>query len=149
ALRKLAGVSVVEKFENDTDVPDDFWNETHWVEYLVAGGADQDIVNTIAALKAPGVGTNGDTSMVETFSGDGETIWFTRGTEVPVYLTVLITPAERFPTPSTALSNQIRDDLVAWANRNHAHSYDVAPDLFRGQIGASISTAGARYSATV
>lgn len=149
ALRKLPGVTVVEKFENDTDIPDDYWGATHWVEYLVVGGDDQDIANTIQAYKADGVGTRGDTEITETFSGEGNTIRFTRGTDVDVYLTIVITPGERFPSQTTALSNQIRDDIVAWANANHAHSYDVAPDLFRGQIAASISTPGARYSAAV
>src|SRR5690606_13234040 len=134
ALRKLPGVTVVEKFENDTDIPDDYWNATHWVEYLVVGGDDQDIANTIQAYKADGAGTRGDTEITETFSREENTIRFTRGTEVEVYLTIVITPGERFPEQTTALSNQIRDDIVAWANANHAHSYDVAPDLFRGQI---------------
>lgn len=146
-LLKLPGVRTVRVFENDTDIPDPIHDATHWLEALVVGGDDQEIVNTIARFKAPGVGTRGDTSGVETVSGEGRTILFSRGTPVPVYVAIAIAPGEGWPSTSDELRDQIRTDMVTWATGAHEHGNDVAPDMFRGQISSIVP--GARYSATV
>jgi|GEM_PF-2549316 len=131
ALLKLDGVDTVAIFENDTDTPDPLYNRTHWVEALVVGGDDQEVADTVWRYKPKGTGTVGDSSMTELISGDGNPVAYSRGTEQDTWLTVEITAGEGFDT-STA--DYLRDELVAWANKAHAHGDDVAPDLFRGEI---------------
>jgi uncharacterized phage protein gp47/JayE len=130
ALLVLEGVTAVTIFENDTDTPDATYGATHWVEALVVGGEDQEIVDTIADENAPGIGTQGDSSGVETVTGNGETISFSRGTEVDVWIIVNITAGSGFSGNAT----EIRNGIVAWADANHAYGDDVAPALLAAQI---------------
>lgn len=134
-LLKLDGVDTVAIFENDTDTPDATYGTTHWVEALVVGGDDQEIVDTIWRYKPKGIGTEGDTTGAESISGDANAVEFSRGAEQDVYVTVTITAGEGFDD-STA--SYLQTELVAWANAAHAHGHDVAPDLFRAQIAALI-----------
>lgn len=131
ALLKLDGVDTVAVFENDTDIPDGLYGTTHWVEALVVGGDDQEVIDTIWRYKPKGIGTEGDTSGTESLSGDSNTVSYSRGTESDIWVTVEITAGEGFDA-STA--DYLRDELVAWANKAHTHGDDVAPDLFRAEI---------------
>jgi uncharacterized phage protein gp47/JayE len=143
ALFKLEGVESVTIFQNDTDVPDGLYGETHWVEAMVVGGDDTEIALAIARWKGEGIGTQGNTTVALPFIGGS--ISFTRPTEVDFWIEADITAGEGFATGSSAEST-IAGELVRWANENHATGDDVAPDMFRGRISA---VASGRFSAVL
>jgi len=147
-LYKVKNVETVQRFENDTDVPDALYDATHWVEYLVVGGDEQAIINTIAQYKPPGGGTQGDTDGTETFTGTELTIRFSRGTQRNIWLTINITPDEGFVPASqwAALETSLRTEIVAWANENHAHGQNIAPDMIRAKLSTLLA---GRYSTTI
>ncbi len=143
ALLKLDGVDTVSIFENDTDIPDATYGATHWVEALIVGGDDQEIADTIWANKPKGIGTEGDTVGVEAVSGEANEVRHSRGMELDIWLTVEIMAGEGFDATT---AEYLRTELVAWANKAHAHGDDVAPDLFRSEIAQLVP---GRFSAAV
>ena len=145
AVLRVPGVETVTIFQNDTDVPDGVYGETHWVEAMVVGGSDVAIANAIWQSKGEGIGTVGNDSAIETITGDGNVVYFMRPVEVPIYIEVDITAAEGF-TQSTAQGIAIRDEIVSWANANHAAGNDVAPAMLLARIPA---VATGRYSAVI
>lgn len=134
ALFKLEGVESVTIFQNDTDVPDGLYGDTHWVEAMVVGGEDAEIANTIWRWKGEGIQTEGNTT-VATFFGD---VSFTRPTDVDMYLELDIAAGEGF-TASSANEDAIAAELVRWANENHAAGDDVAPAMLISRISAVAS----------
>lgn len=145
AVLRVPGVETVTVFQNDTDVPDIVYGETHWVEAMVVGGDDVAIANAIWQAKGQGIGTVGNDSAVETVTGDANVVYFTRPVDVPLYVEIDITAGEGF-TSSTAMQTAIRDEVVAWANANHAAGDDVAPAMLLSRIPA---VASGRYSAVI
>lgn len=141
-LDDVDGVEQVTIFENDTDIPDPLYNATHWVEALVVGGDDQEIANAIWRAKPEGIGTQGDTMVTETVTGDENEVRFSRGTERDIWVTVAITAAEGFSGNAT----EIRNALVTWGNANHEHGDDVAPAMLAAQV--PLYSVG-RYSVSV
>lgn len=135
ALFKLEGVESVTIFQNDTDVPDGLYGETHWVEAMVVGGDDVEIANTIWRYKGEGIGTQGNTSVVNSL---GYTVNFTRPTEVNIFIDLDIVAGEGFPT-GTSTEASIASELVSWANANHAAGDDVAAAMLAARIGAVAS----------
>ncbi|MBK8241693.1 MAG: baseplate J/gp47 family protein [Deltaproteobacteria bacterium] len=145
AVLRVPGVETVTIFQNDTDVPDGTYGETHWVEAMVVGGDDVAIANAIWQSKGQGIGTVGNDSAIETVTGDGNVVYFTRPVDVPLYVEIDITAGEGF-IPSTAQGIAIREEVVAWANANHAAGDDVAPAMLLSRIPA---VASGRYSAVI
>lgn len=145
AVLRVPDVETVTVFQNDTDVPDAEYGETHWVEAMVVGGDDVAIANAIWQAKGQGIGTVGNDSAVETIGGDGNTVYFTRPVPVPLYIEIDITAGEGF-TVSSAQEEAIRDEVVTWATANHAGGDDVAPAMLLSRIPA---VASGRYSAVI
>lgn len=140
-LLALDGVTQVEIFENDTDEPDPVHNATHWVEALVVGGNDTEIANTIySVVGSKGVTKVGNTSAVETLSGDEHTIHFSRPTPSNVYIEVEITGGEGFaPGDPASLEGTIAVALAMWGNAHHDPGEDVSPEEIRAQVLANVT----------
>lgn len=86
----VTGVTTCTVLYNDTDATVDTI-PPHAVEVMVQGGATQDIVDAIFGSVAAGIATFGNTSGTATDSeGTDHTIYFTRPTEVPIYVDVVL-----------------------------------------------------------
>lgn len=135
SLLRLANVTSCRVFENDTDTPDSTWNATHWVEAMVVGGTELDIVNVIALRLAPGIRTFGTDSGTETISGFGETINYSRPIDTNVWIEVDITPGEGFdPADPGAFEDFVEEQLALWGDVNHDPGDDVATEEIRSEV---------------
>jgi uncharacterized phage protein gp47/JayE len=115
-------------FENDTDETDDNGLPAHSIECLVLDGDDQEIADMIWSSKAAGIRTYGTESATVTDSaGDDHTVYFSRPTEVPIYLIVDVTADEdEFPDDG---EDQIKQALVDfWADKG------IGDDVIRSQL---------------
>jgi len=134
ALLKLSDVTACRVFENDTDTPDSVWFATHWCEAMVVGGAELDIVNTIALHLAEGITTFGTDSRTETISGFGETINYSRPIETDVWIEIDITGGEGFdPADPAELQDYIEEQIAIWGDSNHDAGDDVSTEEIRAQ----------------
>ena len=135
SLLRLDGVTSCRVFENDTDTPDSLWNATHWVEAMVVGGTELDIVNVIALRLAPGITTFGTDSGTETISGFDETINYSRPIDTNVWIEVDITPGEGFdPADPAAFEDFVEEQLALWGDANHDPGDDVATEEIRSEV---------------
>lgn len=93
ALLGVAGVTSVAVFENDTGVTDSNGLPPHSIRALVAGGTDQDIIDTLGVKKGAGTFTDGSISGTYTDPVDGQafTIRFSRVTAIGIYVAVNVT----------------------------------------------------------
>lgn len=133
-VANVNGVTSVTPYQNDTDTPDSLYSATHWVEFLVVGGEDQDLINTIWQAKCPGISTQGDTGGTETVTGDGNAVRFSRGGEEDITLTIAITAGVGFPSGSGA-EDQLEANLATWGAANHGHGDGVSRDMVVAEIG--------------
>lgn len=88
-LLRIESIKSAKVFENDTDYEDDNGLPPHSVEAVVQGGLDNEIRRAIFDRKAAGIQTHGTISGIVTdLSGIDKTIWFTRPTDVPVWVKI-------------------------------------------------------------
>lgn len=134
ALLKVRDVTACQVFENDTDTADSIWFATHWCEAMVVGGAELDIVNTIALHLAPGITTFGTDSREETISGLAEVINYSRPIETDVWIEIDITGGEGFdPADPASLEDYIEEQIAIWGDANHDAGDDVSTEEIRAQ----------------
>ena len=114
ALLSLSGVKAVTPLENDTDLTDSNGLPPHSISLVITGGNAQDIANTMLLKKMDGVRTYGNTSAVATDpSGITRTMsWYTP-TNVPINITVTLTPLSNY---STDVGSNIQAAMVNWIN---------------------------------
>jgi uncharacterized phage protein gp47/JayE len=114
ALLQVSGVLNAIVFMNDTDSTDGAGRPPHSIECLVAGGADQDILNTVWNKKAAGIQTYGtQTGSVVDSQGASHTTKFSRATQVNIYLILDVTKdAATFPSDGAA---RISADVLVYA----------------------------------
>ncbi len=94
-LLRVANVTAVTLFPNNTDVTDGDGVPPHSVEALVRGGEDQDIFDALLAGVAAGIGTHGTTVGTATNSQGSELAQkFSRAVDVPVYVRISVTVDE-------------------------------------------------------
>jgi uncharacterized phage protein gp47/JayE len=103
ALLGLTGVTRVRGYENATSITDANGIGGYTIAYVVEGGADQDVGNTIAAKKTPGVLTQGTTSVTITnVYGLAGPIKFYRPSPMAHYVEVNISQLAGYTTAMTA-----------------------------------------------
>ena len=82
---------------NDTNETDERGIPGHSICATVTGGEDEDIADVIYKNKSPGAGTFGNTSCtVDDGSGGTATVRFSRTSEVPVSVTINVSPNGRY-----------------------------------------------------
>jgi uncharacterized phage protein gp47/JayE len=124
-LLNLVGVSAAFVFENDTLVVDLDGRPAKSFEAVVQGGDDQEIADKIWEAKPAGIQTYGSSSEVVVDSqGAPHTIYFSRPTEVPIYVSIDLTIDDSFPDNGAALAQQaildygasltIGDDVIVY-----------------------------------
>jgi uncharacterized phage protein gp47/JayE len=120
AILQLDGVVSCTVFFNNTDVTDADGVPPHSVECLVRGGVTQEIIDTIFANVAAGIGTHGagpgevNGTAVDS-EGISHAINFSRPDEIEIYVDVvgLIYDADLFPTDG---QDQIKLKIVEWGD---------------------------------
>ena len=113
-VANVTGVGAVAIYENDTGVTNSNGLNPHSIAVVVTGGVSTAVAAAIAATKSPGTGTNGTTSVVVIDSnGVPDTINFYYVTEVPVFVTVSLTPLSSFVATTKTL---IQSVVVALLN---------------------------------
>lgn len=119
ALLKIVGVTSATVFANDTDTTDSSGRPPHSVECLVrttwaAGDPnDQQIVDAVFQNLAAGVASTGTTPGTATDSqGTAHTVYFSRPTEVPIYIILNVTvDSTTFPADG---ATEIKTAVTTW-----------------------------------
>ena len=108
AVANVSGVGQVAIYENDTGSTDGNGLNPHSVALVVTGGDSTAVATAIADTKSPGTGTNGTTTVVVIdTNGVPDTINFYYVTDVPVYVTITLTPLTGYVAPTGTLINQV------------------------------------------
>ncbi len=96
ALSRVAGVTQVRVFQNDTDATDPDGRPPHSLDVLVVGGTTQAVADALWAAKAAGIQTWGSTAATVTDAGGvARAISFSRPADALVYISATI---ERDPS---------------------------------------------------
>ena len=115
---RVAGVTSVRVFENDSDTTDGVGRPPHSIHVVAEGGLDTEIADAIFRYKAAGIDTYGATS-IEVLDSEGvaHTINFDRPTPkyiwIDVDITLLPSSEEAFPPDGFT---QIANNLLAEGN---------------------------------
>lgn len=114
ALASLAGVTRLKGYENDSAVTDGNGIPAHSLAFVVEGGDNQAIGDTIAAKKTPGTGTYGTTA-VTTADSQGliNTINFYRPTVATIGVEITLTALTGY---TTAIGTAIKTAVAALIN---------------------------------
>lgn len=98
ALLAIDEVTAAKVFENDTDLTDAYDRPPHSIECVVENGDDQDIIDAIGGKKCAGIQTYGEESGEFTDSQNvTHTYYFSRPTDVPIYVEAILTTNSDFP----------------------------------------------------
>jgi len=110
----LPGVSRLQIYENDTDATDANGVPSHSIAVVAEGGDAQEIAETIALIKTPGTGTDGDVEVqVIDERGVPSVIRFFDMAEVTITVEIDIIPQTGF---TSAIQTTIRENVVAFIN---------------------------------
>jgi len=112
-LLSVNGVISALVYENITDVADSRGRPPHSFECVVNGGTDSDIANAIWEAKPAGVATFGTSSYVITDSqGQSHTIYFSRPTQVDIYIIANLTVNSNYPSNGDTLVKEALSNYV-------------------------------------
>jgi uncharacterized phage protein gp47/JayE len=109
AISSLSGVGRYQIYENDTASTDSNGLPAHSLTAVVENGADQDIAQVLFAKKAPGVATNGTTSIsIVDVYGVPSTINFYRPSYVDIDVTINVKQLTGYTTDvTTTIQNNV------------------------------------------
>ncbi len=133
-LSRLPGVSAVEVLENDTDSVFDGM-PPHSVEAIVRGGEAQAIAESIYSNKVGGIQTHGSEPAVEVTDDEGvaHEVYFSRPTEVPVYLAIEVEAGDGYDASDDhyALTSAL---VNASTNKLNPSYLDVGMSVYAGRL---------------
>jgi len=114
AVESLAGVTLVQAYENDTNLTDANGLPAHSIALVVQGGDTTAIATAISQKKTPGAYTQGTTSQViTTTSGFSNTIRFYRPTTKAISVEVKIHAINNY---TSIIGDQIKAQVAAYIN---------------------------------
>lgn len=114
-LKKTEGVKSVSPFINDESSVDGDGLDPHHVEYVVEGGTDTDVGQTLLESKAAGDGTEGGnhgtavTIQADLPTGQTHPVAFSRPTEVLIYIDLDLDTTDTY-----AGDDEVRDAIVRY-----------------------------------
>ena len=116
SLFELDGINRIKAYENDTGEAQEGTNiPGHSVCFVVQGGIDTDIAQTIFNKKAPGVGTYGTTAIpVDSYAGTTTNINFYRPTEKSIYLKITLV---KLSTYTQSYEDKIKNALIEYFDK--------------------------------
>jgi len=127
AIANVAGVTRHKLYENDTGSQDANGLPAHSVAAIVDGGDVNAIAKVIQGKKGQGVSTFGSTAVsVQDSWGNPHTISFSRPSQVPVYIAIVL---KVFTGYTTQVGNDIRTAVAAYVN-----SLDIGDDLLLSRV---------------
>jgi uncharacterized phage protein gp47/JayE len=131
-LAAVTGVTFAGVKENRTDATDVSGLPPHSYQITVIGGSDADVAAAIWAGKSPGMATTGTSSATVTDEfGNAQTVYWIRGTNVPMYLDVTLTrDASTYPADGDA---RVAAALVAFVA-----TLDYGADVLNWQLIAAL-----------
>jgi uncharacterized phage protein gp47/JayE len=143
---RVEDVELVNVLENETDTPDVVWGMTHWIELLVVGGDDDEIAAAIHGARGPGIGMQGNTTVaiaVDNYVGGSVQVKFSRPVEVDVYVAIVITKGEGYPSSTGAEAvaarvTALKNAVISWASTNLVPGADVYADAVKASIYTTI-----------
>lgn len=115
---RVAGVTSVRVFQNDTDTVDGVGRPQHSIHVVAEGGLDTEIADAIFQYKAAGIDTYGSVVVQVTDSeGTEHSIRFDRPTPRYIWVSVVVTllPAAEEPFPPDGFT-QIANNILAEGN---------------------------------
>jgi len=114
AVENLPGVTKVQPYENDTGTTDGNGIPAHSIAFVVEGGDDTQIAQTILLKKGPGCRTYGSTAVVVLdVNGIEKTIYFSRPVIQTIGVQVNMTALANFVSTSEA---NVQADVSAFIN---------------------------------
>ena len=126
-VSSVSGVTHVHVFENDADGTDEDGLPPHSIEVVVLGGTDNDVAQAILDSKGAGIQDYGASSGTATdVEGNSETVYFTRPTEVSIYVDVELTKDADYPTDG---DTQVKTAIV-----DHGNALGVGDDVVLSQL---------------
>lgn len=141
ALAAVAGVTRLTVYENDTDIIDAEGVPPHSISPVVEGGDIEEIAESIAAKKAPGVGTHGTTAVTVLDShGVPNVIRFYALTEVTVTVEVDITA---LPGYLSTTGETLRQAVVDFLN-----AAEIGEDSYLARLYTPANQTGTGTGAT-
>jgi uncharacterized phage protein gp47/JayE len=132
-LKKSDGVKSVSLFINDTDTTDGDGRPSQHTEYVVEGGEDQSVGQTIFESKAAGDGTIGGILgtrvEIQAEIGNGQThpVEFTRSTEIQVYVDMDLATTDEYEGDT-----KVRDVIVRYLGGIISSGDEEDGDLLAG-----------------
>lgn len=132
AIASITGVGRYKVYENDTETTDSNGLPPHSITAVVENGSDSDIAQTIFNKKAPGVTTNGSTSVTITDQyGVDSIINFSRPSYVDIDVVVNVKQLSGYTTDVTSA---IQNDIATYIS-----SLEIGDDLMLSSLwGASL-----------
>ena len=128
AVKDIAGVTVVQAYENDTNLTDVNGLPPHSFSLVVLGGDSTEIANEIAAKKTPGAGTYGTTNVIVTDSiGISNSINFYIPTPKTIKVAISVDPL------TTGYSSAVGTALVQ-AIVDYINAIPIGADLERVRL---------------
>ena len=131
-LTEVSGVSYTGGRENRTSATDGNGLPPHSIEIVVVGGTDQDIVDLIWEAKPAGINTYGSSSgtVVDDY-GVSQTIYFSRVSEIPIFLKISLTTDATYPATG--------DDDVKTALTDYFATLENGENVLNHMLKAAVS----------
>jgi uncharacterized phage protein gp47/JayE len=132
-LLGIPGVTIVNMFQNVSDVTDADGIPPHAVEALVVGGDDQAIFDTLLASVAAGIATHGtETGSALDSEGNSHVMKFSRPEDFDLYIAItLVKDPDGYPEDG---DDQIKAAIVAWGDSRpigyDAHDSAISAQAF-------------------
>lgn len=131
-ILELDNVTSCRVYENITNVVDAAGRPPHSFETVVLDGTDQDIIDAIWDNKPLGIATYGGVSGTAVDSaGTSHTVYFSRPTEIDIYVIVNLTTNSSYPAAGDAA---VKAAIVEYAANNFSIGDDVITVSFFGDI---------------
>lgn len=122
-LFNVEGVREIRIYENDTDTEDENGIPPHSFMAIVRGGLSSQIAQTIWNNKPAGIATHGNTTVtISDIQGLPRSVNFERPVEVPIYISMTITP---FATLPEETAQRIKDALRAYFEENYSIGSEI------------------------
>lgn len=144
-LQQVEGVFAATVLENDTLSPipvnlpvpfDNFPPKSIWC--IVDGGNDEEIANKIFETKSAGIQPFGDIGAFEVIDdqGIGHDVWFSRSTNVSIYIDVKLTLSQEEEAPSDVVE-LVKENVVDYIN-----GLSIAEDVIYQKIFTPVYVVG-------
>lgn len=127
-LLQLKDVVSAKVADNKTDTTDSNGLPPHTFTAIVQGGTDENIAQIIWDNTPEGIASVGDKSVIITDQqGDGQSVYFTRPTNVPIYFIVNVTTDSNYPLDG---NDQIKQAIVDYGTANFTINETVIHSKF-------------------